>query len=130
MTSQEMADKMIGAILGSDGLTFFDLEAVIGEEAIGEYAVEFPKGSNVLLWGGVSRPFAEAIAIIKRSKLTNALVVPRSEYSKYGATPRLPLADAGRADGHEPYKEPHWLPLVLEPKSIALREEKRHGSSA
>lgn len=64
---------------------------------------------NVLLWTNVAKPAADALIELMNAGQVKLGPASKLDYLIDGIALRLPIAD-----GPGPYKQPHWLPAVLD----------------
>lgn len=109
------------------GVSFVELERLLAPymEVEGDVAFFLPGYETILLWGGISKAFFDAVttALVEHrieTHPTNVLV-----YFIDGSVPRMPIAKRLIQ-----YKKDHWLPVAFDKyieDTPRKKKEKRHA---
>ncbi len=102
-------------------VSFVDLEkfveAELGVPVKGDREIVFEE-ANVVLWAGVNAEFCNLIHRMKEGDQVEATPTELLVYLVDGKCLTYPLAKRPPKAG---YKEPHWLPVVFNPKKGLLK---------
>jgi len=110
MTVNEMAVQMLDYVNAGGGVSFVELQRLIGEEADG--LIDLTVLPHVYIWRKVSNTFADAITELKKhTQLTPATLLV---YLLDGKSINLPVKRS--VPGVDPRRN-CWLPVVFNPKT-------------
>ena len=115
MDSTQMEDMILDLVTTRRTVSFAEIMEAIGAEARGDLSWEI--APNTVLWSGMSPSLMNAFESLKgkiEPHPTSVLV-----YLHDGAGLRLPVAKRITRKG---YTEPHWLPVVFNPKPAATHK--------
>jgi hypothetical protein len=106
-----LRDRICEYVTRYDWATFAELTG-LGDDCTGNMEISFSTRKNVVLWGGVSQPFADALTDLLDAGTIHMHGSHVMVYLVDGAVPVMPIAKRPPKAG---YKEPHWLPVSLRP---------------
>ncbi|NYF57875.1 hypothetical protein [Micromonospora purpureochromogenes] len=95
------------------GTSFVEVVGAIDAAGVptdGEAALCSSRDPNILYWVGVSSEVVDAVTELLRAKLVHLHPTEPLVYHIDGQVPMFPIAQRPPSAG---YKEPHWLPAVL-----------------
>lgn len=95
------------------GVSFVEIVAAVdaaGIDTDGEHALCHTDDPNIVLWAGVSEQVIDAVSTLLRRNLVHMTATQPLTYLIDGQFPTFPIAQKPPRAG---YKEPHWLPVVL-----------------
>ncbi len=110
MDSNSMKEKIKAEMQHQVGISFVELQNLIGSDAFGDYAICFPDDENLILWGNCSFDFFEAIWDLMSEKVIVPHPTSVLTYHVDGRVPNLPIARSKPRNG---YKKPHWFPITF-----------------
>jgi len=117
-----MATIILALVTQRGAVSFPEIVNAIGDDTRGDLAWEVTP--NLVLWAGISKSIIKTFESLKDAVepcTTNVLV-----YLNDG--PMLNLRVAKRAN-RKGYKEPHWLPIVFNPRKEATRSGAQRGNA-
>lgn len=110
----DLAGAIEAYVRAFDYVTFAELKSHLGThfELAGDVAMVNTTDPNIVIWGGMSVGFYDAVTGLLREgrmRMESASVLT---YLIDGAASRLPVVKRPPKRG---YKDPHWLPVCLRP---------------
>jgi hypothetical protein len=105
---------VVTLIYDRDHVTFAEIERRLEGllELQGHTMLECPSASNIILWAGMSEPFAAVMQEVQASGLVTMTGTSLLVYLIDGKVWQLPIAKRLPKGG---YRKPHWAPVCFRP---------------
>lgn len=112
----DLRGAVIEYVTASDWVTLAEIEQFLSAymDVEGDVQIFLDYDHNIVLWAGMSEEFAELIADLQGDPALGVDACSPMAYIMDGKTLTLPIAKRPPKQG---YKEPHWAPLCLRPRS-------------
>lgn len=113
-----MKEQILNFVRKWRHVSFVELERLLGDQMAGNCDITL-RDENTILWCGVSEQFAEIFNDMVKAGAVRLVPTSLFVYLVDGKTLTLPLVK-----GRYHYKQPHWLPVVLDvPERTKTRED-------
>lgn len=105
-----MKEQILNFVRERRRVSFVELERLLGDRMSGDYDIVLgSENENIILWVGVSEQFAETFNDMVKTGAVRLKPTSLFVYLVDGKALTLPLVK-----GRYRYKQPHWLPVVLD----------------
>ncbi len=104
-----MKQQILEFVQRRGGVSFAELRNLLGDAGKGYHALHVTGYPNLIIWPNMSEPFIKAVQELLAE---GHLVMKPTSYLVYladGLHPNMPMARRKCQ-----YKEPHWIPVVLD----------------